>query len=475
MLNDLSNAPRKVAAVIEPPAATPKPSAPLRRLKPVPGHFLLGSTVDAWRDPLQLFARTAFGQDIVRYKFFYIDYFLVNEPSAIQHVLVSNAANYKKSRNYAGLKAVLGEGLLTSEGEHWRRQRKLSQPAFHRDKLRGFATTMARCTAQAMDRWEAEHLAQPFDLHEEMMRLTFRIVGLTLLSRDFDGDAKLAGEALNVVLVWANEYAQSVVRVPPWVPTARNRGFKKAKQQLDALVERVIDERRNSTQEFDDLLSMLMAAREEGTEARMSDEELRHELLTLVLAGHETTANALTFTLYLLSRHPEVRARVEAEVDAVLGGREATLDDLKDLDTVRCVAEEGLRLYPPAWIFEREALADDVVAGVHIPKGSIIGVSPYALHRREQPFHDATTFDPERMRKKAGAAPYGKYDYLPFGGGPRMCIGNAFAMMELTMLLAMTVARFRVDLAPGFELELDPATTLRPKHGVRVTLTPRSR
>lgn len=465
-VSDKSGTPRRTSSTVEP---TP------RELTPHPGNLLLGSAFDAWKNPITLFGAATRDADVVRFRFVYLDYFLLNDPAAIQHVLVANPGNYVKSRSYAGLKAVLGQGLLTSEGDFWRRQRKLSQPAFHRDKLSGFVDTMARFTADMLERWKRElepSATEPgrgsFDAHAQMMRLTFRIVGQTLLSTDFDGEAKAVGDALNVALVWANRYAEALVRIPPWVPTPSNLRFGQAKKKLEDLVMGVIDDRRRGRSSGDDLLDMLMAARDEQTGEGMDDRQLKDELLTLVLAGHETTANALTFTLYLLSRHPEVRRRVEEEVARVLEDRTPKLEDLKKLEYTKLVVEESMRLYPPAWVFEREALEDDIVAGAKIPKGATVGISPFMLHRNPALWPNPEGFDPERMNK-----PRGKHDYLPFGAGPRFCIGNSFAMMEMLVLLPMMLRAYELRLAPGFQLTLDPATTLRPKDPVPMTLHPR--
>lgn len=438
------------------------------------GLPLLGSLLDVWSSPLKLFAEAtaAHGQN-VRLRFLYLDYYLLNDPAAIHHVLVQHQANYRKSRNYQGLKVMLGQGLLTSEGDFWKKQRRMSQPAFHRDKLASFADQMVSCTKDMLDRWDREEVGATFDLHREVMRLTFRIVGQTLLSTELDGDARAIGDALEVAIAWANDYVESLLRVPPWIPTPNNTRFAKAKATIDTLVDRIVAERRaardRGAPEKNDLLAMLMGAEDEATGDRMSDLQLRHELLTLVLAGHETTANALTFVFYLLSRHPGVARKLAEEIDTVLGGRAPGIADLKQLVYTTMVIEEAMRLYPPAWVLEREAIEADVVCGVHLPKDAIVGISPFVLHRNAALYPNPEGFDPERFRPSASAS-RGKHHYLPFGGGPRFCIGNAFAMMELQLVVAMIVQRFRLDLVPGFELELDPSVTLRPKRGVRVTL-----
>jgi len=449
--------------------------APGEPLRGPPGLPLIGSLLDVWDSPLRLFAEStaAFGPN-VKLRFLWMDYYLLCDPQAIHHVLVQNHANYRKSRNYQGLKVMLGEGLLTSEGDFWKKQRKLSQPAFHRDRLAAFADQMVACTKDMLDRWDGELMGTSFDLHREVMRLTFRIVGKTLLSTELDGAAREIGEALNVAIEWANDYVESLVRVPPWVPTPNNVRFNKAKETIDTLVDRIVAERRRGNDLGGDLLGMLMAAQDEATGEGMSDVQLRHELLTLVLAGHETTANALTFIFYLLSKHPHVMRKLEAEVESVLGERAPGLPDLKQLRYTTMVIEESMRLYPPAWVLEREAIADDLVAGIRVPKDAVIGISPFVLHRNAELYPNPEGFDPERFRPETTAT-RGKHQYLPFGGGPRFCIGNAFAMMELQVVVSMIVQRARLDLVPGFSLALDPSVTLRPKDGVRVTLSRRDR
>ncbi|MBX3193203.1 MAG: cytochrome P450, partial [Labilithrix sp.] len=433
------------------------------------GIPFFGSAFPAWRDPLGLMmgARATYG-DVVRFKFGPFDYYMVTDPEVVRHVLLDNAKAYTKSRNYLGLKIVLGEGLLTSEGDLWRRQRKLAQPAFHRARLAGFTSQMTRATRDMLDRWRREDLgaSSSFCVHEEMMRLTFRIVGLTLFSADVDGDAREVGRALDTALRWANDYAESLVRIPPYIPTPANLRFKRAMKTLDGIVYRLIADRRaqGSTNAGygDDLLGMLMEAVDDGSDgagepgglapserggARMSDQQLRDEIITMVLAGHETTANLLSWTFSLLARHPEVEARVRDEARRVLGDRDPVLEDVKSLEYTRLVLEEALRLYPPAWIFERQNIEPDVLGGYPVEAGSIIGVCPYVIHRHPAHWDDPEAFDPDRFRpERAEKRP--RYTYLPFGGGARTCIGNHFAMMEAQIILAMIVRQEHLSLAP---------------------------
>jgi cytochrome P450 len=435
------------------------------------GLPLIGNAVEALREPLPFLLRSrAELGDVVRFTFGWHVYYMINDPDVVRHVLVENEKNYTKSRNYIGLRRMLGNGLLLSEGEHWRRQRKLSQPAFHKSRLSGFADHMARATRAMLDEWRANETRDSFDVHSALMRLTFRIVGLTLFSSDVEGDARDVGEAIDYAIWWANDHAESVVPIPPWIPTPSNVRFNRAKKTLDRLVYRIIGERRAlpAGPRGDDLLAMLMEAVDETTGQGMTDEQLRDEVITMVLAGHETTANLLTWTFRLLSEHPEVERRVRDEAVRVLGpDRDPVLDDVKKLEDTRLVLDEALRLYPPAWMFERQAVAPDKLGGFDIEKGDIVGVCPYVLHRHPDHWDNPEGFDPDRFRADRSTS-RARYAYLPFGGGPRTCIGNHFALMEAQILLAMIVRDYRLELDPGHPVVLDPLITLRPKHGVRV-------
>lgn len=444
------------------------PAAAARAFPRVPGQPVVGNMLQGLRDRLGLLlGGTAHGED-VRLRFLHLDYLLLTSAESMQHVLVGKPDKYVKSVNYAGLKVVLGNGLLTSEGSFWRHQRRLIQPSFHKHHLAGFVDTMSECTSAMLERLHG--VAGPFDLHRELTRLTFQIVGLTLLSQDLDGDARAVGDALTVALHWANAHVESLVRVPPWLPTPNNRRFNRAKRILDTLVLRIIKQRRSAApaERRRDLLDMLLEARDEDSGASMDDGQIKHELLTMVLAGHETTANALTFLFYLVAQHPEVHALMLSEVHEVLGDRAPSLADLKRLEYVTCVIEESMRLYPPAYVFERQASEDDEIAGVPVKKGTVVVFSPYVVHRSERHWREPSRFDPERFRP-AVRSQIGKHVYMPFGAGHRFCIGNNFAMMEMQIVTALLVRSGRFAVAPDYQLELDARVTLRPKHGLPVT------
>jgi cytochrome P450 len=466
-------------------------SRPSARAPGPKGLPFLGSVFPAWRDPLGLFMDThkTYG-DVARFKFGPYDYYLVSDPEVVRHVLVDGAKSYTKSRNYLGLKLVLGEGLLTSEGEFWRRQRKLAQPAFHKESMEGFARHMSQATRAMLGRWKKEDEARAsgasrgrdvgaaapsFCIHEEMMRLTFRIVGLTLFSTDVDEDAREVGQALTIAMHHANDWAESLWNFPQWVPTPKNVRFNRAMSTLDTLVYRIIENRREAGVENGprDLLGMLMLAvsDEDAGDAdarRMTNKQLRDEVITLVLAGHETTANLLAWTFFALSKHPEIEEKIREEANRVLGGRDPALEDVPKLAYTKMVIEEALRLYPPAWAFERQSTAPDRLGAFDIEKGAIVGVAPYVIHRHPAHWENPEAFDPLRFLPER-AATRARYAYLPFGGGPRTCIGNHFAMMEAQIILAMLVREHRIALDPSHEVGIDPRITLRPKTGIKVT------
>jgi cytochrome P450 len=446
-------------------------SIPLGRgCLPIVGHFPAVT-----RDVLRFFLEHgSAGPPIVRFRFLHLDAVLLHDPAAVQHVLQQSPKIYTKSRNYTGMKHVLGRGLLTSEGELWRRQRKLAQPAFHHQKLRALVGTMGAATEDMLARWRTWEPGHRFDLHAEMMRVTLRIAGLTLFGADLDREARDVAEALDVVLPWANQSIERPYRAPLWVPVKENRDFKRALATLDRLVYRIVEERRRDPREHHDLLSMLMGARDESG-AAMDDRQLRDEILTIVLAGHETTANAMAWTWMLLARHPEWRARVEEEAQRVLGASVApSLEDVGKLDVCERVVSESMRLYPPAWEFEREPIVDDVVLGYRIPKGTIVMIAPITLHRHPDLWEEPARFDPDRwLPEHAARRP--RYAYLPFGDGPRICIGKAFAMMESKLMVAMMARDARLELEPGAHIAPVASITLRPAGGVPMRYWPSRR
>jgi cytochrome P450 len=449
--------------------AAPAAQIPTRR-EGLPG---VGDLFEMRRDPLGYLARVAPLGDVVRMRFGRSVY-LLNHPDHARRVLHENHVNYRKSFFYARMKPLVGEGLLTSEGSDWKRKRRLAQPAFHRERLAGFVAIMSRHTAAMLDRWDhAAARGAPLDVAAEMMKLTLTVVGHALFGQDMLGEADRAGRALTTALRITNERFFALVYLPPWLPTPANLRFAAAMRVLDGLVTEIVAARRGGAPR-DDLLGMLMEARDEAEgEAGLTDGELRDEVMTMVLAGHETTANALTWAFHLLAGAPHVDAALAEEARRALGGRAAALEDLPRLDLASRVHQEAMRLFPPAWIFGREALAPDRFGPYAVPAGTAVSISPYLLHRDPRFWDAPERFDPDRFLPAAVAGRH-KYAYLPFAAGPRMCIGNAFATMEMQVVLAMVASRYRLTPVPGRAVELDPSVTLRPRRGLWMNVVPRA-
>jgi len=443
---------------------------------PTGGLPYFGPILEVSKDPLAFFCNQANTHgDIVRLKFGKTVMNMVSSPELVKRILVDNAKNYVRGPGYRSLKFILGMGLVTNEGESWMRQRRLAQPAFHRDRLAEFARWMADAVEDMFTRWGQHPDGSALDVHAEMMGVTLDIVGRALLSKRMDGRSDEIRDAMHTTVRLA-EHSASPFKLPWWVPSPGNVRFKRAKETLDTIVYRIIGERReaakNGTAESapKDLLAMLMAARDEDTGETMTDLQLRDEVVTMVSAGHETTANAMTWALYLLSKHPSVLRRLEDEIQTVLGTRSPRLEDLSKLTYTTAVLQEAMRLYPPVWAFEREAAEDDELGPYRVRKGELVGVFTYVLHRNPKYWPNPEGFDPNNFLTESDRP---KHAYVPFGAGPRMCIGHAFAMMEAQILLAMMVQRYRLDLQRGAKIVLDPVISLRPKHGMPMTLTRR--
>jgi cytochrome P450 len=421
-------------------------------------------------DPLAVFAEAAraFG-DVAYLKIGPRNGYLVTHPDDIRHVLQDNARNYHKSPLYDKLRGPLGNGLLTSEDAYWLRQRRMAQPAFHRQRIEELASVMVETARETADRWEAVAArGEPVDVAEEMMRLTQTIVLRTLLGSEL---GPLAGEldrAWALVNEHIGESFWSLGLTDRW-PTPKNRRYRRALSVLDRAVFHLIDERRGNGRQTNDLLSMLMFARDEDTGQGMTDGQLRDEVMTILLAGHETTSLALAWTWYLLSEHPEVEQRLENELDSVLAGRLPAFSDLGNLPYTRMVIEEALRLYPPAWGFSRQAMGPDKIRGYDLPRGWLVFIIPFVMHRLRAYWDEPDKFDPERFTPERSAA-RPKLAYLPFGAGPRQCIGNQFAMVEAHLVLSTLASRYRLTLVPGHKVEAWPLITLRPRYGIKMTV-----
>lgn len=450
-------------------------TSPHRRIAPgPPGVPILGNTFDLGRDPLHYYPemRRRYG-DVVRFHGLRgATWFLIAHPDDIEHVLKSK--HYPKGIITEPLKSLVGNGLLTSEGEFWRRQRRLAAPAFHRQRLVGLGDMMVQAADRATERWRlAARSGQPVDVAADMMRVTLEIVGRALFSVDVSDEADDVARVLPFALEYVNYRSMHPFALPEQFPTPRNLRFRRARRTLDAIVYRMIEERRRSGEDNGDLLAMLLHARDEDTGERMNDQQLRDEMMTLFLAGHETTAVMLAWAWYLLAQHPEAERKLHAELDAVLAGRLPTMEDLPRLPYTRMVMEETLRLYPPAWAIGRQGTIDDELRGYHIPRNAPLLISPYLTHRHPDFWEQPERFDPEHFTaEKSEHRP--KFAYFPFGGGPRICIGNSFALMEGHLLLATFAGRYRLRLVPDHPVTPEPTVTLRPKHGIRMTIEERS-
>jgi cytochrome P450 len=440
---------------------------------PGPGTFeTLAGAARFRRNPLgEAFAIIRRHGDLVCSRFGPWRFYSIFRPDHVQHVLHDNHQNYVKGDLIERTKILIGEGLFSSEGDTWRRQRRIIQPAFDRRRIAALVPLITDSTAAMLDEW-AQHADRgtPLDLTTAMTGLTLDIIGRAFFGVDLRGEGAEIGDALRVALAYVNRRTMSLFPMPTGLPFPRNVRFRRALRTLDDAVSRIIQERRRVEQpDAGDLLSLLLVARDPDTGEGMSDAELRDQVMTFVLAGHETTALALAWALCLLALHPEIDARLRQEVRSVLAGRAPTLDDLARLPYARMVLDETLRLYPPVWAFPREAIADDRIDGYRIRAGSTVAIIPYITHRHPAVWSEPARFDPERFSPTAaGTRP--RYAYLPFGGGPRQCIGSEFALMEAQLALAMIVHDYRVVVAVDGPIEPEVSLTLRPRGGLRATL-----
>ena len=439
-----------------------------------PRYFLLRHLRAAARDPLRFYQKfwREHG-DIVRVHWHGEHYLtLCVSPDAVERVLQANWSNYPKGFFYQRLSVFTGQGLFTSEGELWLKQRRLAQPAFHRARVADLAPLMSQTVAEMCERWAREKTDEPFDVAAEMMRLTLQIAGRALFGADLHGaKAERFHHLMNAAMTHV-EHRFNPLSLPERVPTPRNRRFGRVKAELDdwiieMAVRRRADEARADGTRAEDLLQLLIEARDEQTGEPMSDRQLADEVITLLVAGHETTADALAWAWALLARNPDARAQLETEAQA-LNGRLPEFDDLERLPYARQVFEETLRLYPPIWALARQAKNDDEIGGYPIKAGGDVVVPPFLTHRHPDFWPAPERFDPQRFAPGL-AETRPKFAYYPFGGGPRLCVGQGFALMEGQIALAAIASRFRLELAPGQTLEMHPSLALRPRGGLWMT------
>ena len=439
------------------------PAGPSEGLK----RWSLGPLND---NPLDYFTKVAreYG-DIAGLRVLNFRSIFINQPDLIEEVLVTNARKYSKGRVLRANRHVFGEGLLTSEGDFWLRQRRLAQPAFHRARIASYAATMVEYTQRMLNGWRG---GEARDAHQEMMRLTLQIVGKTLFDADVERDAQDVGKSLELLLEIGANFRRAIF-VPHWLPTPTNLRVKREVAQIEKILYRIIGERRASGRDAGDLLSMLLCAQDEDG-SRMTDRQLRDEAITLFLAGHETTASTLSWTWWLLAQNPAVEAKLHAELDAVLGDPGPSLDDLPKLAYTGHVITESLRLYPAAWGMARLAIEDHEIAGYPVTKGMGVAMAQWVVHRDSRWYDAPEEFRPERWENDLWKR-LPRFAYFPFGGGPRQCIGNVFALMEATLILATIARKFRLRLVANHPVAPLASITLRPRHGVRVILEPREK
>ena len=461
---------------VETPAARPVSTLPL---PPGPrGRFLVGNLHEMVADRLGFVTQlhTQYG-GVVHYRVGRHDIINVTNPSGVQHVLQGNNHNYsKQTSTYGPVRWVAGNGLFTSDGDFWFKQRRLMQPAFHRQRIPAFGEMMTAHAAAMADRWQVIASTRgTLDIAHDMTELTLEIAVKALFGSDIDRDVERLTPAISLLLEFVTFNFQHPFYPGPSVPTPRNLRYRAARRTVDEAVNAIIRERKLKGDDgtiYGDLLDMLLGMRDEESGEGMTHEQLRDEVMTLLLAGHETTAGMLTWAWYLLSKHPEVARRLHSELDSVLGGRLPTAADLPNLTWTRMILDETLRLYPPIWMTNRLALGEDEIDGYRIPPGAIVAVVPWVTHRLPEFWENPEGFDPERFSAE-NKAKQTNFSYFPFGGGPRFCIGQSFALMEGTLALATLAQRYDLELAPGPRVQIAPAVTLRPLHGM--TMRPRAR
>lgn len=428
------------------------------------------------RDQLGFFTRVRREHgDVVRFRFGWTTVHLVAHPDDIKRVFVDDVRNFdKQTPGFDKLRTILGNGLLTSEGAFWLRQRRIAQPGFTRERIAKFAPVMARATDELIDTWLARRSLGPVDVHEGMMLVALRIAGLTLLSTDFTREAKAVGDALTLLLPEVQRAVLNpFVALARKLPTPRTLEIRRAMEDLLRIVRETVERRRADPSPPDDLLTMLMQARHEETGEAMSAEQLSDEVLTIFLAGHETTANALSWALLAATDHPAETALVERELDEVLQGEVPTAATVPALARTRAFIMESMRLYPPAWMIARRAASATELGGFFIPEGSLVLASPFVTHRHPDFFPNPEGFDPSRFVEPASKDPRTRAAYFPFGMGPRLCIGQSFAMLEAVLIFARLLQRLRFRRAPGEAPRPIPSVTLRPATALRMEIQPR--
>ncbi|MDE5413236.1 cytochrome P450 [Alkalihalobacterium chitinilyticum] len=434
------------------------------------GSWLSGNLKEFQKDPLLFLTQLSnvYG-DVAKFRFGpFQKVYHVSNPDLIKEILVSKQKNFIKSKDLNVLKDVVGEGLLTSEKEMHLKQRRLIQPAFKKTHITQYAQDMIDVTANYISDWED---GREYLMSKEMMNVTLGIITKTMFSMDFKEGSEAIGQPIETYMKLAVKRMRAIVRLPLWLPTKNNKSYKKSIHILEQTLTNIIEDRRKSDERNEDLLGMLMKARSEVDGLRMSNQQLMDELMTIFLAGHETTANALTWTLFLISQHPIVMKKLNEEINEVIGDRNIQPDDFSKLTYTQNVFWESLRLFPPAYVIGRQVDSDVEIGDYVFKKGEMILISPYVVHRSPLYFEDPTSFIPERFEKDL-LKTLPSFAFFPFGGGPRVCIGNHFAVMEAVLVLVSIFQRYHLTLAPDHhDVKPQPLITLRPKQGIRMIVT----
>ncbi len=432
------------------------------KLGEMPKTRLIGNIREFTSDTIAFMLSSVQYGDLVKAHFGPFPFYIVNHPDIAQEVFVTKSQSVMKSAvTRRSLYQAVGDGLFTSNGDFWKRQRKLAQPAFHTKRIANYADVMSEYTHEATNKWQD---GVPIEMEREMSYLTMQIIAKTVFDAHVDGEDEMSAAVRTMLRVVDNRFNR-LISIPEWLPTAENRDMKKGMAVLDKAIQSFIDERRKSQEDKGDLLAMLMAAQDEENGIGMTDKQLRDECLTIFGAGHETTSTALTWTFYLLSQHPEVEEKLHQELDSVLGGRLPAFEDLRRLPYTDMVFKEAMRLYPPAWGLTRDTIADVELGGIPVKKGSTVFINIIGMHHNEAYFPNAKAFSPERFSPENEKS-IPKYAYLPFGAGPRVCIGNSFASMEGCLITATVAQKWRFSLPKGFNVRAVRMFTLRPENGM---------
>ncbi|MDZ8089893.1 MAG: cytochrome P450 [Nostoc sp. DedQUE12b] len=439
-----------------------------------PGFPIIGCFLQMSTNPLQFLTNSAreYGGVVHLGSIGPQQLYLIADPDSIKYVLQENPQNYTKGENFQDIKLVIGEGLVISEGDSWRSQRRLMQPSFHRQQIAAMVNDMTQLTAEMVERWQKIPPGATLDISAEMLVLTQKILLKTTLSIDADSDTSELIQAWNTIYKFLSDRLWAIIKPPISFPTPKNRQFKQAINTLRTVANNIIQQRKQSNHTAHDILSMFMNTQDESGEG-LSDQQLHDQIVGLFSAGFETSAVTLGWIWYLLSKYPTVERELQAELATVLAGRTPTFEDLPHLKYTKMVVQEAMRLYPGAWVYARNNLGDDLIGGYHIPAGSMLLFSPFVTHRLPTFWDNPEGFDPERFTPER-SVDRPRYAYFPFGGGQRQCLGDIFALTEIQLIVAMVCQRFRLNLLPEHPVEPQPLLTLQTRKGILMTLQPRT-